>query len=101
MARSWAPPSDLGLGLGLGLCTRVRVPKGLTNHSFRTGGATDWSVGGLSEMEIAAQGGWTSRALRVYIRPQEHHAHGRAVRIQAAMPAALAAGGALLPRPLP
>ena len=73
----------------------------VTNHSFRAGGATDWSVGGLSEMEIAAQGGWTSRALRVYIRPQEHHAHGRAVRIQAAMPAALAAGGALLPRPLP
>ena len=55
--------------------------KKVTNHSFRAGGATDWSVGGLSEMEIAAQGGWASRALRVYIRPQEHHAHGRAVRI--------------------
>ena len=66
----------------------------VSNHSFRAGGATDWSVGGLSEMEIAEQGGWTSRALRRYIRPQGHHAHGRAVRMRAAIPVALGAGGA-------
>ena len=70
----------------------------VSNHSFRAGGATDWSVGGLSELEIAEQGGWTSRALRAYIRPQTHHAMGRAARIVSAIPVALGAGGDLQPR---
>ena len=79
--------------LSLAGMDQVRLAK-VSNHSFRAGGATDWSVGGLSEMEIAEQGGWTSRALRRYIRPQGHHAHGRAVRMRAAIPVALGAGGA-------
>jgi integrase len=65
----------------------------VSNHSFRAGGATDASVGGCSEADIGAQGGWTSRSLRGYIRPQAHHARGRAVRLQAAVRAALRTGG--------
>ena len=63
--------------------------KSVTNHSFRAGGATDWSVGGLSEALIALQGGWTSLALRVYIRPQGRHALARAAAMLAATRAAL------------
>ena len=74
--------------------------KKVTNHSFRAGGATDASVGGASETEIAAQGGWTSRALRRYIRPQAHHARTRAVRMSAAFRSALRTGGGPQPTAL-
>ena len=58
--------------------------KKVSNHSFRAGGATDMSVGGLDEATIAVQGGWTSRALRVYIRPQAHHTMARSIAMLAA-----------------
>lgn len=74
--------------------------KKVTNHSFRAGGATDASVGGATETEIAAQGGWTSRALRCYIRPQAHHSRTRAVRMMAAIHAALRTGGGPQPTAL-
>ena len=65
----------------------------MTKKFLRAGGATYASVGGLSEAKIGEQGGWTSHALRGYIRPRAHHTRARAVRLLAAVRAALRTGG--------
>ena len=58
--------------------------KNVSNHSFRAGGATDWSTGGMDENFVQAQGGWTSRCFRIYIRPATHHFFRTAARLVAA-----------------
>ena len=46
----------------------------ITNHSFRGGGATDWSCAGMAAEFIMRQGGWTSMCFLIYIRPSGEHA---------------------------
>jgi hypothetical protein len=40
-------------------------------HSLRAGGATDLHNSGLSDTDIQKQGGWSSDAFRIYIRPED------------------------------
>ena len=61
-------------GMTVAKCKRV------SNHSFRAGGATDWSASGMSDTFIAQQGGWTTDCFRRYIRPTRLHRLTQAAR---------------------
>ena len=53
----------------------------VSNHSFRAGGATDWSIGGMGDEFIKQQGGWSGPTYRIYVRPMAHHAFRTAARM--------------------
>ena len=57
----------------------------VSNHSLRAGGATDFSVAGLSHEAIKAQGGWTSYCFLLYVRPAKEHRWRVAVDIMRAV----------------
>lgn len=53
----------------------------VTNHSFRAGGATDWTVAGMGADFVKQQGGWTSSCYMIYVRPTAVHCWTQAVRL--------------------
>jgi hypothetical protein len=55
--------------------------KHVTSHSFRAGGATDYSVAGMSPAFISAQGGWLSPCWMIYVRPERQHHWSTARRL--------------------
>ena len=55
----------------------------LRGHSFRAGGATDWSVAGAGEEFIMTQGGWRSPCWLIYVRRARHHSTPLARRMHA------------------
>ena len=73
----------------------------VSNHSFRSGGASDWSIGGMPADFIKRQGGWTSDCYKLYVRPTALHAFTAAVHMAAAAQKLFISVGLLRPpRPL-
>ena len=58
--------------LSLAGMDQVRLAK-VSNHSFRAGGATDWSIAGMPTDFIMRQGGWAGDGYKIYVRPTALH----------------------------
>ena len=67
--------------VGMGAAELRRV----TNHSFRAGGATDWTAGGMGASFVKDQGGWSSDTYLVYVRESAMHCYNKAAAMVTAM----------------
>ena len=71
------------------MLTRAGMPamdvQRISCHSPRAGGATDFSIIGMSQDFIRHQGGWRSDCFMIYVRPQMHHAMSTARSVISAM----------------